>query len=152
MSDLIDCSELNCDHGLVTVVPVSFAGVDSLEEMRFCFLLGCPLHFESCCCMSTPLISNTPLSTTTESHPLCFLSSSTPERKHEGAVVPVSFAGVDSLDNTRFCFFAGQSFALRDLLLLVYSSYLQFTSVHHCRNYLHLVCSAPQREKGKESR
>ena len=41
-----------------------FAGVDSLDKTRFCFLLGSPLHFETCCCSSTPCTSNSPLSTT----------------------------------------------------------------------------------------
>ena len=58
LSDLIDCSELNWDRGLVTVVPVSFAGVDSLDETRFCFLLGRPSHFETFCCSAPPPISN----------------------------------------------------------------------------------------------
>ena len=58
LSDSIDCSELNWDRGLVTVVPVSFAGVDSLDETRFCFLLGYPSHFETFCCSAPPPISN----------------------------------------------------------------------------------------------
>ena len=49
---------LNWDRGLVTVVPVSFAGVDSLDETRFCFSLGRPLHFETCCCSAATPISN----------------------------------------------------------------------------------------------
>ncbi len=61
MFDSIDCSELNWDRGLVTVVPVSFAGVDSLDKTRFCFLLGRPLHFETSCCSAILLLSSTHL-------------------------------------------------------------------------------------------
>ena len=56
----------NWDSGLVTVVPVSFAGVDSLDETRFYFLLRRPLHFETCCCLATLHISNSSPFTTTQ--------------------------------------------------------------------------------------
>ncbi len=44
-------------------------------------------------------------------------------------------------------FFAGLSFTFRDLLLLVYSSYLQFTFVNHRSNHIHHVSLAHQHRK-----
>ncbi len=29
-------------------------GVDSLDKTRFCFSLGSPLHFKTCCCSAPP--------------------------------------------------------------------------------------------------
>ena len=58
LSDSIDCSELNWDCGLVTVVPVSLAGVDSLDKTRFCVSLSSPSHILTFCCSATPHISN----------------------------------------------------------------------------------------------
>ena len=85
LSDSIDCSELNWDHGLVTVVPVSFMGVDSLDETRFCFSLGRPsllrLFVAQLLLLSQPQL-HPPLP---ESHPPCFLCPSTRKRKREGA-------------------------------------------------------------------
>ena len=127
MSDLIDCSELNWDHGLVTVVPVSFAGVDSLDETRFCFSLGSSSHIQTCCCSAPPPVLNSLPSTTIAITSTMFPWTINTGKKRRGGgtlsdlidcselnwdhglvtVVPVSFAGVDSLDKTRFCFLLG---------------------------------------------
>ena len=126
-SDLIDCSELNWDRGLVTVVPVSFTGVDSLDKTRFCFSLGSPSHNETCCCSAPPPILNSLPSTTARITSTMFPLTINKGNKRRGGgtlsdsidcselnwdrglvtVVPVSFAGVDSLDETRFCFSLG---------------------------------------------
>jgi hypothetical protein len=51
---------------------------------RFCFSLGHPLHIETFCCSATPHTSNSSPFTTSQTHPPCFLITSTQERKREG--------------------------------------------------------------------
>ena len=124
LSGSIDCSELNWDRGLVTVVPVSFAGVDSLDETRFCFLLCRPLHFKTCCCSAPTPISTSPPSATAGITSTMFPLPINAKKEMRGGdtlsdlidcselnwdcglvtVVPVSYTGVDSLNETRFCF------------------------------------------------
>ncbi len=122
LSDSIDCSELKWDRGLVTVVPVSFAGVDSLDEMRLCFLLGPSLAFQDFLLLGSSSYLNL-----TSVHPAGITSTMFPlpinaKKEMRGGntlsdsidcfelnwdcslvtVVPVSFADVDSLDKMRF--------------------------------------------------
>ena len=84
LSDSIDCSELNWDRGLVTVVPVSFVGVDSLDKTKFffCWAVLCILRLvvAQLLLLSQPHLRPPP----PESHPPCFLCPSMQERKCEG--------------------------------------------------------------------
>ncbi len=60
-----------------------FVGVDSLDKTRFCFLLGSPLHFETCCCSSTPRTPIHLCPPPPELPPPCLFCASTWERKRE---------------------------------------------------------------------